>query len=308
MFNLRSLTLPARRTWVRRVFALGAVAVLVWLAASFAVATRLTRRARPVAPEPLPAVSWGTAEALELHAADGQTLGAWFFPGRADRPAVVLLHGNGESRTACLPQAELLAAAGYPVLSVTLRAHGDSTGDANDFGLSARHDVVAACDWLGAKRPGAPVVVWGRSLGSAAALFAAPDLGSRVCGYVLECPYRDLRTAVRNRLRVYLPPVLDAVAYAGLRVAAPVALPDFDRISPLDAASGVPREARVLVLTGSADRRATPDEARAIAERLGPNTELAVVEGGDHLQLAKPDPARYRATLLGFLAKCERRE
>ena len=299
---------PVRRKWVRRMFVVGAVAVLVWLAASFAVAARLTRRARPVAPEPLPAVPWGTAESLELHTADGQTLGAWFFSGHADRPVVVLVHGNGESRSACLPQAELLVSAGYSVLSVTLRAHGDSTGESNDFGLSARHDVVAACGWLGAKRPGTPVVVWGRSLGSAAALFAAPDLGPRACGYVLECPYRDLRTAVRNRLRDRLPPVFDAVAYAGLRVAAPLVLPDFDRISPLEAAAAVPREARALVLAGSADRRATPDEARAIAGRLGPNAELVVVEGGDHLQLAKPDPAFYRATLLAFLAKCGKQE
>lgn len=293
-----------RRKWVRRASGLVALAVLVWLASSFAVAVRLTRRARPVAPEPVPAVPWGTAEALTLSTSDGQALGAWFFPGRADRPAVVLLHGNGGSRTACLPEAELLASAGYPVLGVTLRAHGDSTGEANDFGLSARHDVVAALAWLEAKRSGTPVVVWGRSLGSAAALFAAPDLGPRVCGYVLECPFRDLRTAVRNRLRVHAPPVLDAVAYAGLRVTAPLVLPDFDRISPLEAAGGVPRAARVLVLTGTADRRATPDEARAIAERIGPNAELVVIEGGDHLQLARPDPARYRAVLFDFLAKC----
>lgn len=293
-----------RRKWVRRVLAFITFVVLVWLAFSFTVASRLTRRARPRAPEPVPAVSWGTAEPLTLTTSDGQTLGAWFFPGRADRPAVILLHGNGESRTACLPQAELLASAGYPVLSVTLRAHGDSTGERNDIGYSARHDAIAALAWLEAKRPGKPVVVWGRSLGSAAALFAAPDLGSRVCGYVLECPYRDLRTAVRNRLRVYLPPVLDSIAYAGLRVTAPLVLPDFDRISPLEAATHVPREARVLVLTGSTDRRATPDEARAIAERIGLNAELVVIEGGDHLQLERPDPARYRAVLLDFLAKC----
>ena len=284
--------------------ALAALAVLVWLAASYAVAVRLTRRARPVAPEPLPAVAWGTAEAVTLSASDGQTLGAWFFPGRPDRPVVVLLHGNGANRTACLPQTELLATAGYPVLAVTLRAHGDSTGDANDFGLSARHDVTAAVGWLEAHHPGVPVVVWGRSLGSAAALFAAPDLGSRVRGYVLECPYRDLRAAVRNRLRSRLPPGLDVVAYAGLRTAAPLVLPDFDRISPFEAAAGMPPEPRVLVLAGAADRRAPPDEARAIADRLGPRAELVIVEGGDHLLLETPDPERYRATVLGFLATC----
>ena len=150
---------PTRRKWVRRVVALVAPAVLTWLAASYAVAARLTRRAKPVAPEAVPAVPWGQAEPLTLTTPDGQMLGAWFFPGRAELPTVVLLHGNGESRTACLPQAELLASAGYPVLTVTLRAHGDSTGDRNDMGYSARHDALAAVAWSEARRPGAPVVV-----------------------------------------------------------------------------------------------------------------------------------------------------
>jgi alpha-beta hydrolase superfamily lysophospholipase len=283
--------------------ALAAFAVLGWLVVSFAVAHRLTRRAALPAPEPLPAVAWGTAEPLRLNTSDGQELGAWFFAGRADRTAVVLLHGNGESRTACLPQAELLASAGYPVLSVTLRAHGDSTGEANDFGLSARHDAIAAVEWLESHRPGAPVVIWGRSLGSAAALFAAAELGPRVSGYVLECPYRDLRTAVRNRLRTRLPWGARHVAFAGLRLTVPLVLPDFDRISPLEASPGVPRETSVLLLAGSADSRAPPDDARAIADRIGPRAELVVIEGGDHLKLAGAEPARYREIVLGFLAK-----
>jgi uncharacterized protein len=293
-----------RRKWIRRMLALVALAALAWLACSFAVASRLTRRAKPVAPEPVPAVPWGTAEPVTLSTSDGQRLGAWFFTGRTERPAVVLLHGNGESRTACLAQSELLASGGYPVLTVTLRAHGDSTGGTNDFGYSARHDVMAAVAWLEAHRPGTPVVVWGRSLGSAAALFAASDLGPRVGAYILECPYRDLQTAVRNRLRQRLPPGLDHVGYAGLRLTAPLVLPDFDSISPLDAAAAVPRKTPVLVLSGSEDYRATPADAGEIAGRLGPGAELVVIEGGDHLKLPDPDPARYRATVLGFLEKC----
>lgn len=296
----------ARRKWVRWALTLAGLATLAWLAVSFAVAHRLTRRAAPLSPEPVPAVAWGTAEPLWLHTADGQALGAWFFDGRPGRPVVILLHGNGGNRTATLPQAELLASAGYPVLAVTLRAHGDSTGEVNDFGLSARRDVVAAVEGVETHRPGTPVVVWGRSLGAAAALFAARELGPRVSAYVLECPFRDLRTAVWNRLRARLPWGVRHAAYAGLRLVAPLVLSDFDRISPLEAASGVPRGTPVLVLAGGADTRATPDEARAIAGRIGPNAELVVVEGGDHLQLEQPDPARYRETVIGFLKKCER--
>ena len=292
-----------RRRWVRRAAAALVVAVAGWLAVAAVAADRLTRRARPPYPEPAPDVTWGVLRPLRLATADGHDLGAWFVPGRPDRPPVVLVHGNGGDRTSCLPQAELLAAAGHPVLLVTARAHGDSAGDRNDFGLGARQDVLAAAGWLAAELPGRPVVVWGRSLGAAAALFAAPDLGDRAAGYVLECPYRDLRTAVRNRTRHYLPPVVEWVAYAGLTAAAPLVLPDIDHISPVEAAGRVPAGVPVLILAGGADRRATPDDAGAIACRLGPRAERVVVPGGDHLALDRADPAAYRAAVLGFLGR-----
>jgi pimeloyl-ACP methyl ester carboxylesterase len=281
-----------------------AVCVAAWLLASFAAVYHLTRRQRPPYPEPVPDIAWGRIAPVRLATADGQELGAWFIDGRADRPLVVLLHGNGGSRSAGLAEAELAATAGSPVLTVSQRAHGDSTGAVNDFGFSGRFDAVAAVDWLHERYPGRPVVVWGRSLGSAAALFAAADLGDRVSGYILECPYRDLRTATRNRTRTYLPPGLEFVAYTGFSTVAPLVLPHADAISPLDAARGVPPSARVLVLAGSADRRATLAEAADIAGAIGPRAELVVIEGGDHLQLAAADPERYRNAILAHLERC----
>src|SRR5207244_392971 len=101
-------------------------------------------------------------------------------------------------------------------------------------------DVIAAVEWSEQHHPGRPIVVWGRSLGSAAALFASEELGGRVKGYVLECPYQNLRTAVRNRTRVYLPWLIDSIAYLGLMTMSPLVLSDIDRIAPLEAADGIP--------------------------------------------------------------------
>ena len=275
----------------------------VWLGSSALVADQLTRRARSTYAEPAPELASGTLDSFRLTTTDGQELGAWFIPGRPERPVVLLVHGNGGDRTSCLPQADLVATEGYPVLLVTVRAHGDSTGERNDFGRSARHDVAAAVDWLATTYPDRTVVIWGRSLGSAAALFASADLGPRVRGYILECPYLDLPTAVRNRTRMLLPPLLEAVAYAGLRVTAPLVLSDPSEISPFEAAKGVWPDTPVLVLAGGADRLALPDEARAIADRIGPRAELVVVDGADHLTLDQVDPDRYRTLLFNFLGR-----
>ena len=296
----------------RRVLLLGlAVAlglVAAWLGSSYAVAYRLTRRARPPYEEPPPSLSWGRIQPVRLSTADGEALGAWYIEGEPKRPLVILFHGNGGSRTACLREAQLASKVGCSVVLVTLRAHGDSTGQLNNFGLSARHDVIAAVTWAEEHCPGKTVVVWGQSIGSAAAIFASEELKTRVRGYILECPYRDLRTLVRNRTRIYLPPVLDQIAYSGLLVTAPVVLPEFQRVSPLDAVSGIPNESRVLVLSGTADQRARPDKARVIHEGIKAPARWVEIEHGDHLELAAADEVAYTEAVVGFLKECQKPE
>jgi pimeloyl-ACP methyl ester carboxylesterase len=169
----------SRRT-LKPALLLATTFLIVWLLGSFVVVYRLTRRARPRFPEPIPAPDWGRLEQVRLETSDGQEIGAWLVAGRRDSPSVLLIHGIGASRAACLGRAEILAREGYTVLMITLRAHGDSSGDYNDMGYSARHDIVAAVDLLERQRPGAPIVVHGLSMGAAAALFAAAELAHRV--------------------------------------------------------------------------------------------------------------------------------
>ena len=251
-------------TWRRFKFGLLALGVLLtlWLLASLAVAYRLTRRPQPPFPEPLPAADWGKFEPHRLKTSDGQEIGAWLVVGARDAPSILLIHGIGASRSACLSRAKMLATQGYSVLMISLRAHGDSTGDFNDMGYSARHDVVAAVEFLERRRPGKPIIVHGLSMGGAAAVFASGELAHRVQGYILESPYRNLKVAVRHRTENALPPLLDRIAYLGLLVVSPLVLPDLEKTSPVEAISGIPPDVPVLILAGSEDPVARPDEAR----------------------------------------------
>ena len=126
----------------------------------------------------------------------------------------------------------MFASEGYAVLMISLRAHGDSSGDYHDVGFRLRRDVWAAVEFLEARRPGRPIVVMGTSMGAAAAVFAASELGHRVQGYILESPYQDLKTAAWNRTDVYLPPVLSHAAYLGLRAVGPLFSPTWMRFHP----------------------------------------------------------------------------
>ena len=291
------------RRRVRIAVSIGLGLVLLWALTSFAAAYFLTRRPAPQTAEPVPRVSWGTAEEQVLETSDGQRLGAWLFAGNDHIPAVVLLHGNGESRSHSLPCAQLLSEAGYTVLAITLRCHGDSTGDVNDFGRSAAADVVAAVDLLERRFPGKPVVVRGMSLGAAAAIFAAGRLGDRVAAYILECPFRDLRTAVRNRTRYYLPPIVEFIAYQGLVLMAPLVIDAPDGIAPIREIVAIPPRVPVLLLAGENDQRATPSEVSEFQSAIASHATMVVISGADHGKLYPAQAEQYSRVVLEFLRR-----
>jgi uncharacterized protein len=291
------------RRWLRR----GAIALLIvlvfWLAASLAVAYRLTHRPRPRFEERAPHVAWGQLEEHRIKTSDGEELGAWFSQGDDDSPSVLLLHGSKGSRGSNLMRAKIFAAQGWSALMISHRAHGDSSGDFHDDGFGERRDVVAAVEFLEARRPGRPVVVMGTSVGAAAAVFAAGELGRRVQGYILESPYQDLKTAVWNRTDTYLPPVFSHAAYLGLRAVGPIFLPNLDEISPLKAIGGIPNDVPVLILAGDADRLARPAEAEALFSQVASHGKLVFFPGAEHHNLPESAPELFKRILLEFCSE-----
>jgi len=106
-------------------------------------------------------------EAISLKAADGTALKAdWWSPKGTERaPAALLLHDAGADRTQLRDLAERLYKAGYGVLALDLRGHGESLANPEDaFGLLktdeeraktwafATRDVEAAARWLRTNR------------------------------------------------------------------------------------------------------------------------------------------------------------
>lgn len=294
--------------WKRRrlVFSLVPALIVGWLGSSAGVTWSLSRRPHPQFDEPPPVVDWGRIEDIRLSASDEETIGAWLVRGDAAHPCVIVTHGWGESRSRRLPLIEWLDRRGCTVLAVTLRAHGDSTGQVNDFGWSARHDVVAAVERLEHEFPERPIVVCGQSLGSAAALFAAGELGERVSGYFLEQPYKDLATATRCRLETHLPPGLDLLAYSGMRLCAPVVLPvEIDQVAPVDAAASIPETVPVMIVTGTADTHSRPEDVRAVFHCVETHGELVVIDGAGHVDLHEFDAAALEGALGRFLEQFE---
>jgi pimeloyl-ACP methyl ester carboxylesterase len=87
---------------------------------------------------------------------------------------VVLLHGAGSTRSDVLDEAAVLAAAGFGVVMIDARGHGESGGRAMDFGWYGDADIAAATAYL-ATRPDVDrdrIGVVGLSMGGEEALGA----------------------------------------------------------------------------------------------------------------------------------------
>jgi len=112
-----------------------------------------------------------TRAAVGFNGASGVQLAADTF-GAPDAPAVLMLHGGGQTRHAWDATARTLAAGGWRSITVDLRGHGESTHPRpaayalEDFAEDVRTLIAQLAQ---------PVVVIGASLGGMAALLALTE-------------------------------------------------------------------------------------------------------------------------------------
>lgn len=116
-----------------------------------------------------PARSRGAIEDVELVASDGVRLHAWYFPVEGARLSLLFFHGNAGNLSHRGDWAEDLSRLGMNVLLLDYRGYGKSEGNPDEAGLY--RDAEAAYRHLTETRgiPADQVVVYGVSLGGAAA-------------------------------------------------------------------------------------------------------------------------------------------
>lgn len=105
--------------------------------------------------------------------------------GREDGQLVICSPALGDVRDAFEPLAESLAAAGYRVVCMDLRGHGDSDTGFSEYGDDATaSDLLSTIDAFG----GGPAVLVGASLSAASATIAAGREPDKVAGLILMGP------------------------------------------------------------------------------------------------------------------------
>jgi pimeloyl-ACP methyl ester carboxylesterase len=130
-----------------------------------------------------------SAELVRFPSTDGLTLSAWWITTSRDpRADVVLAHGQGGNRSHMLGRAAFLTEAGYNVLAMDLRAHGDSDGRYMTTGYKEADDVLAAIEYLGAAKHERPIVLFGYSYGAVAVLHAA-SRSNELAAVIADAPF-----------------------------------------------------------------------------------------------------------------------
>ncbi len=162
---------------------------LAYLGISAYAASALTRPARNIDKVKYSPEVYGLDyEEVALPArTDGLQIAAWYIPSGENQRAIVLVHGYNNSRTngfldEFVSFASRLHAAGFSVMMIDLRGHGESAGARFTFGIKERRDVLGAVDWLESRGylPG-KIGVLGYSLGAGSIIGAAaeePDIGA----------------------------------------------------------------------------------------------------------------------------------
>jgi len=220
-------------------------------------------------------------EDVSLLTADGIRLHGWFIPTPAAQTTLLFLHGNAGNISHRLDSLRLFHELGLNVLIFDYRGYGHSGGVPSEQGTY--RDAEAAWRYLTHTRriPAAKIVVFGRSLGGAVAVWLAGHTAP--AALILESTF----TSVRDMAARYYPWL-------------PVSLLLHTRYPTLDRIAGLRLP---TLIVHSREDEVIPYESgqRLFAALRGPAQFLSL-QGG-HNDAFLTDQTRYRDGLAAFLRR-----
>lgn len=240
-------------------------------------------------------------EDASFTAEDGTSLRGWYLGGGSSDVAVAVGHGLFRSRREVLDRAAFFRKLGYDTLVFDFRRHGESGGDQTTLGYRERQDFLAAARFLENERARRSVVLYGVSMGAAAALLAAaesPDVGA----VVADSPFVSLEDTVARHVKLLfgLPrfPFASALLFFLERRGG------FDR-SELDLERAVRRIGNrpVMIVAGEEDERMPAELQRRLFEASSsPASRFLLVPNARHGAAYRTARERYGTELVEFLA------
>jgi fermentation-respiration switch protein FrsA (DUF1100 family) len=217
---------------------------------------------------------------------DGCIINGLFIPGRAERPTVLIFHGNAGNITHRDFLLREFSRLGCAALLIDYHGYGKSAGTPTEQNLYL--DAEAALSWLATHKKVTPdrVVLYGESLGCGVAVELATR--HRFCGLVLVTAFRNLASVAGYHFPFNLFP-------------ANLILRDrFDNQAKIERV-----EAPLLFLHGTADEIIDAKESAALYELAKPPKQRYLIEGADHNGLPFHNPGRYWSIIGEWLEHVE---
>lgn len=254
-------------------------------------------------------------EDFDVRANDGILLRGWIvypaahFQGQSAKASesfdwVLLFHGVSDNRTGDMGHAQFLLRAGYGVVMMDSRAHGESEGDLATYGWKERGDTQTIVAALENRVRVHCLFALGVSMGGAIALQSAA-VEPRILGVAAESPFSSFREAGFDYAGFHWSPWLGRTLF---RPAVEVGLRRIQRDGGFDPANVSPERAVAerpfpILLIGDAHDVVLPlrHQQRIYATATG-SKQLWIVPGAGHATALGVAPEEYQRRVLAFFA------
>jgi len=266
--------------------------------------------------------SFGLAfSSVEFRSSDGILLKGWYVPatvpvGEKPRGTIIYCHGHNRSRVEMLPEAVFAHRLGYNGLLFDLRHQGQSGGAISTVGYQERLDAAAAVRYaLDQEKAERPIILWGVSMGAAAALLAAAE-SPEVSAVISDSTFLSFSDTVRHHYYLFrsfarrrwwwfppLPafPITEEVIFWAAR-RGHFQPADFDMEQAVKRINPRP----ILFVGVQGDPRMPPSIAQTLyAEATSPQKEVVILPGNRHGEGFKQATEQYEKTVSGFLARLQ---
>jgi fermentation-respiration switch protein FrsA (DUF1100 family) len=256
---------------------------------------------------------------VAFESSDHIPLKGWYIPadvpgGGEAKGTIIYCHGLHRSRIEMLPMAQFGHSLGYHGLLFDFRNHGESGGSVTSIGYWERLDVEGAVqEALTREHAPHPVIVWGVSMGAAAALMAAaedPQINAVISDStflsfdeVIQHHYHLVIHLIRRHWWWFPPlpsfPITDEIiALSAWRAHFPPSAFDLETAVKHIA----PRP--ILFIAVKDDLRMPPQIARTLyALDNAPLKAITVVPGSRHGEGFNESRASYQAAVAAFLTR-----
>ena len=242
---------------------------------------------RPPSGRPAPPGS----EDLAIPVGDGVELNARYHPSDLSQPTILHFHGNGEIVADYDDVAPIFHSLGATLVSTDYRGYGHSTGTPSARGLVEDAHIVLdhVIGFLMERGHTGPLVVMGRSLGSAPAIELASMRGGEIAGLIVESGFARTRPLL----------ALFGVSLESL---------DLEDVSGLDNEDKMAEvHIPVLVLHAEQDVLLPPWNGKEIYQRAASHKKhLVMIPNADHNSIMAFGGQRYWGAIAEFLTALPR--